>query len=159
MAPNTGATPKTAGRSKAGDLGGINGVGKSGLGLRSYPRGTLQSRLPSLGPNDRQYLEAARYPRAAAHVRQQPTSTIPRPGFKKKAVVGHLGIRVQIPAIGSQKCFRTRAFPRSQVIVHHFGMIVASHIRPAARIASLRQFPSSTFTGVSSVPTTFELST
>ena len=36
-------------------------MARENAGWGSYPRGTLQFRLPSLGSNDRQYLEAALY--------------------------------------------------------------------------------------------------
>src|SRR5882724_3977566 len=92
----------------------------------------------------------------------RPTGHLHQPAFGigEKAVVSHIGIGLQISAIRFQKLFRPRTFSRRGVIEYRRRMFPIPNVRPESPLRVVRvNFRSSTFTGVSSVPTTFELST
>ena len=74
----------------------------------------------------------------------------------EEAVVDHIRVGLQISSEILQECFRPRALPRRRVVKDRARMIPISDIWPDSPLPGVGNFRSSTFTGVSSVPTTFE---
>jgi hypothetical protein len=63
----------------------------------------------------------------------------PPGGIGEKAVVGNIGVRLQITTIIFQESFRSSAFPCRRVIVDNSRVITISHIGPYSTLSSVWQ--------------------